>query len=77
MGEEVEGKSSRGSSSTSHPVGRGAVEVEADGPVLTVVVALPPVLQRMASFKTSSTFLWLSGGGVCARSRLLSPSQGR
>ena len=59
----MEGKSSRGSSSTSHLVSRGAVEVEADGPVLTVVVALPPVLWRMASFKMSSTFLRLLGGG--------------
>ena len=47
-----------------------AVEVEADGPVLTVVAALPPVLQRIASFKTSLAFLQLSRGRVCARSRL-------
>ena len=75
MGEEVEGKPSQGSSSASHPVCLGAVEVEADGPVLTVVAALPPVLQRIAYFKTSSAFLWLLGGEVCARSRLWSPSQ--
>ena len=75
-GQEVEGKPSWGSSSASHPVCLGAVEVEADGPVLTVVAALPPVLWRIASFKTSSAFLQLSGGGVCARSRLWSPSQG-
>ena len=49
----MEGRPSGGSASVSLPICVGAVEVEADGPVLTVVVALPPVLQRMASFKMS------------------------
>ena len=75
-GEEVEGKPSQGSSLASHPVCLGAVEVDVDRPVPTVVAALPLVLWRMASFKTSSAFLQLSGVGVCARSRLWSPSQG-
>ena len=77
-GEEVEGKPSWGSSSASRPVGRGAVEVEveADGPVLTVAAALPPVLWRIASFKMYSAFLQLSGGSMWAISRLWSPSQG-
>ena len=35
----------------------GAIEVEADGPVLTAAAALPPVLWRMASFNTSLAFL--------------------
>ena len=44
VGEEVEGRPSWGSSFASRLVCLGAVEVEADGPVLTVVAALPPVL---------------------------------
>ena len=68
--EEVEGRPSRGSASASLPICLGAVEVEAGGPVLTAATALPPVLQRIASLKTSSAFLRLSRGGVCARSRL-------
>ena len=67
--EEVEGRPSWGSASASFPVCVGAVEVEADGPVLTVAAALPPVLQRIASFKTSLAFLWLSRGRLWARSR--------
>ena len=67
--EEVEGRPSQGSALASFLVCVGAVEVEADRPVLTVVAAPPPVLQRIASFKMSSAFLWLSRGGVCARSR--------
>ena len=73
-GEEVGGMPSLGSSPASHPVCLGAVEMEVDGLVLTAVAALPPVLWRMASFNTSSAFLRLLGGGVCARSRLWSPS---
>ena len=38
--------------------------------------ALPPVLQKISSFSTSMAFLWLSGGGVCVRSRLWSPNHG-
>ena len=57
------------------PICLGAVEVEADRPVLTVAPALPPVLRSIASFKTSSAFLWLSRGRVCARSKLWSPNQ--
>ena len=75
-GEEVERRPSWGSSSASRPVSWGAVEVEADGPVLTVAAALPPVLWRMASFNTSLAFLRLSGGRVCVRSRPWIPSQG-
>ena len=45
--EEVGGMPSLGSSPASRPVCLGAVEVEADGPVLTAVPVLPPVLQRM------------------------------
>ena len=37
VGEDVDGMSSWGSSPASRPVCAGAVEVEADGPVLTVV----------------------------------------
>ena len=57
MGREVGGMPSWGSSPASHPVCLGAVEVEADRPVLTVAAALPPVLWRMASFNTSLAFL--------------------
>ena len=74
VGEEVEGMPSQGSSSASHPVCWGAVEVEANGPVLTPVAALPLYCGGWASFNTSSAFLRLSGGGVCMRSRLWSPS---
>ena len=42
-----------GSSSASCLVCMGAVEVEVDRPVLTVAAAVPPVLQRIASFKMS------------------------
>ena len=68
--EEVERRPSHGGASVSLPICVGAVEVEVDGPVLTVVVALPPVLRRIASFQTSSAFLQLSRDRVCARSRL-------
>ena len=44
VGEEVESMTSQGSSPVSHPVCLGAMEVEVDGPVLTAVAALPPVL---------------------------------
>ena len=48
----------------------GAVDVEVDRPALPVAAVLPPVLQRIASFKMSTAFLWLSRGRVCAISRL-------
>ena len=79
MGEtvgEVGGMPSPGHSSASSSVCLGTVEMEAEGPVLTAVGTLPPVLWRIASFNTSSAFLWLSDGGVCVRSRLLSPNHG-
>ena len=68
--EEVEGRPSKGSASASLSICMGAVEADADGPALTVVAAPPPVLRMIASFKTSSAFLWLSKDGVCARFRL-------
>ena len=67
--EEVEGRPSRGISSASPLICVGAIEVEVDGPALTVVAAPPPVLWRIASFKMSSAFLWLLSSRVCAISR--------
>ena len=46
----------------------GAVEVEADGPALTLEAVPPPVLWIMASFKTSLAFLRSSKDGRHARS---------
>ena len=51
--EEVEGKPSQGSSSASCPVCLGAVEVEANGPVLPVAAAATScTMQRISSFNT-------------------------
>ena len=60
MGEtagEVGGMPSLGHLSAIHPVCSGTVEVEADGPVLTAVAVLPPVLWKISSFSTSMAFL--------------------
>ena len=64
----MEGK--LGGASVSLLICVGDVEVEADRPVLAMVAVLLPVLWRIASFKMSSAFLWLSRGRMCARSRL-------
>ena len=67
--EEVRGRPLSGSASASLSICVGAVEVEADRPVLTVVAAPLPVLRMIASFKMSSAFLWLLRGGTCAKPR--------
>ena len=46
----------------------GSVEVEADGPALTLEAVPPPVLWIIASLKTSLAFLWFSKDWRCARS---------
>ena len=76
MAGDIGGMPSLGHLSATHLVCSGAVEVEADGPVLTTMAMLPPVLQKISSFSTSMAFLQLSGGGVCVRSRLWSPNHG-
>ena len=52
-----------GGASASFSICVGAVEVEVDGPALTVETAPPPVLWMIASFKTSVAFLQLSKDG--------------
>ena len=57
MAGDIGGMPSLGHSSATHPVCLGAVEVEADEPVLTTTTMLPPVLQKISSFSTSMAFL--------------------
>ena len=66
-GERTAEEEVSGGASASFSICVGAVEVEADGPALTVETAPPPVLWMIASFKTSVAFLRLSKDGRHAR----------
>ena len=75
MDGELGGRPHKGSILESLKIWVGAVEVEADGSVLTVATTPPRVLQMIASFKTSSAFLQLSKDGVWGRLSCEAPAR--